>query len=56
MNKEQVYLMESGVVLLCRESLKNEQFDRRQIMVAKREYEKQIDEQLKKGLDLRSIL
>jgi hypothetical protein len=55
MNKELVFLAESGVVYLCRESLKNEQFDRRQIAVAKREYEKQIDAQLRNGLDLRSM-
>lgn len=55
MNKELVFLEESGVVYLCRESLRNEQFDRRQIAVAKREYEKQIDACLREGLDLRSM-
>ena len=55
MNNELVFLEESGVVYLCRESLKNEQFDRWQMLVAKREYEKQIDIQLKEGLDLRNM-
>jgi hypothetical protein len=55
MNKLQKLVAQSVIVVLYGNQLQDEKFDQRQLLLAKAMYEKEVDRQLRKGLDLRNM-